>query len=366
MDKFKAADILAIRFAIFTVAFIVTVGLISWLWPTFYEWLSPSTPSERIEFIAAITQLMSGLALLGGLLFTFQTVRNSVSSLDHQRKSERNERFFSAIEQLGNSNVDIRVGAAHALGQLASESETHYNQCRAVLLHFIRRKTQPAEQAEDEDLIQGDVQAAIDVLCHGARPSNNVKSIPLDFSGLRLNGANFSQGNLANSDFCGSSLVSANFIGALLCDARFQLADCTACQFQNAELQNAKFNAAGLERARFSSTIDSTSVNERLEGGYVDFDEVEQLEMELPEWTNASKVRSERGIRLKGTNFFGAGLDHTYFSGVDLSESVDLYHEQLAASVTDKHTILPRNLPTFEQWKLGNAGREVRAKSQRQ
>ena len=83
----------------------------------FLAWHQPVSYSAKNDYVRTIAQVGAACALLMGLWFTHKTLQNSVDSLNHQRVSEQNERFFKAVEQLGRSEAtaDTRVGAIYAL-----------------------------------------------------------------------------------------------------------------------------------------------------------------------------------------------------------------------------------------------------------
>ncbi|MDQ3656783.1 MAG: pentapeptide repeat-containing protein [Chloroflexota bacterium] len=321
-----------------------TFGLFLW-W--LFSWLEVQTTADRIDVVGIGLQTVTAFFFLSGALATIHNVRNSNDTLRLSQSSQYAERFYRAVEHLGSENVDIRVGAIHALSSLAQDSDSHYRQSMDVLVHFVRRKTNLPTYVEDQHTDTSDVQAAISILCRRRGLGPDSAREPLDFRSLALDRIDFGQGWLENSDFRGSRLRGACFTGALLSDALFQTTDCSGCRFQNAELQGANFTGADLMRTQFSTETDpsslqgglSTAIAPRLQAGHD------------PLWWDEAEVRSERGIRLNGTVFTDADLMHTNFLGVDLSLTKGLVREQLEYVRTDDSTVLPRELPSSKGWK---------------
>jgi hypothetical protein len=116
-------------------------------------WLRPSGFAEGNEFVRTIAQVIGGFALLAGLYFTAESVRNSATTLDHQRVSEMNERFFKSVELLGKEEGEgAHIGALFALEQLANESDEHYHQVIGAICAFVRSRSGQVRPDDPKDL----------------------------------------------------------------------------------------------------------------------------------------------------------------------------------------------------------------------
>src|SRR5258707_774085 len=98
---------------------ILFAGLIiipEWLYPSLSaaQLRGVSSPQARIELRQAqgqlannarssVLQVLAGLAVVGGAIATWRQVRVS-------REGQITERFTRAVDQIGNQNVDVRVG----------------------------------------------------------------------------------------------------------------------------------------------------------------------------------------------------------------------------------------------------------------
>ncbi len=121
------------------------------------------------------------------------------------------------------------------------------------------------------------------------------------FSGIHLDGANFTHANLNGTDFTGSSLGSANFIGAQLKSAKFN----------DSHLEGANFNQANLEGIQaISSHFEKANFNlARLEGSQFNKSHLEGANF--------------RFTIVRGTQFINITLDDkTDFTGTYLAEII--------------------------------------------
>lgn len=129
-------------------------------------WINPQTASERIDMMTGLAQVIGGGALLFGLLFTYKGLVNSRETLEHSQTSQLNERFFKAVEQLGNDSPVVRAGALYALGMLAKDSNQHYQQAMDIVVQYVRGKveTEVSSESNTTPSVDTDIQAALHVI----------------------------------------------------------------------------------------------------------------------------------------------------------------------------------------------------------
>ncbi len=90
----------------------------------FYAVLSPNSFAERIQAVTILGTIAGALALITNLHFTSQTVDNARRSFDLQAKSQKDERYFRASQQLGDDSEAARIGAIFSLERLAKDLMT--------------------------------------------------------------------------------------------------------------------------------------------------------------------------------------------------------------------------------------------------
>lgn len=202
--------------------------------------------------------------------------KQSEEQLELQRRGQVTDRFSKAIEQLGDGDLDIRIGAVFALEQIAKDSEELHWPIMEVLTAFLRHHAEdPPKESEAVEGLRFDFQAIATVV--GRRNVNyDVRGLRLDMHGVALCGVNLANAQLQRVGFRGSRLRRA--------------------LFRDSQLQKAHFRDADLQEADF------------------------------------------RGAQLQGAIFDGANLRQTQFTGVDLSQTRGLSQEQLDVAVYDRST----------------------------
>ncbi len=155
---------------------------------------------------ATLLQAIGGLALAAGAFATWRTIGIN-------REGQITDRFTKAIEQLGSTKLDVRVGAIYALERVARDSPTDHWTVMEVLTAFIRenshgRDVTPSIVLTGERLfasfLKSDIQAALTVIAR--RISAH------DPSGNRL--------NLIEAHLPLAELEDANLSGAILTGAQ--------------------------------------------------------------------------------------------------------------------------------------------------
>jgi hypothetical protein len=285
----------------------------------------PLNPKDRFDAEAAIRgaliQLLGGGILVAGLYFTARGFRLS-------REGHITDRYSKAVEQLGNPNLDVRIGGIYALERLARDSSLDRETVVYVLATFIREHTRVGSRKPSSEPVGADVQAALSVL--GRRPDAEKEQKKLDFYYAGLNEATM-HGDFRNAMFYYCRLDKASFAGSKIDGAG--LSFCTAlgaafshcsarkANFVNAEYKAGWFLAADLTDADFYGTdLSKSDFGRRYR---------ERGEPPLPPAT-VTRAR-----------FTKAKLSGTILRGVDLRTAVGLTREQLAEAFTDENTLLP-------------------------
>lgn len=233
-------------------ALVLTV--IAWIW------VGPQGTEERNEFVRTAAQVGGAIFLALGLYYTHQTVENSRKTLEHQRqdterqrvrdqeeaerhrKDHQDERFFRAVELLGNENsIDARIGAIYALEQLSKESDEYYHQIIEVLCTFIRRRSSEViaslEPNTDEyEAAPLDIQTSVTVLGRRRMVLGDGEQKGLDLSGAYLCHVMVLDADFQGSRFFGAYLVHAAFLDCNLSHANFTQAKLMRSSFVNSIL----------------------------------------------------------------------------------------------------------------------------------
>lgn len=327
--------------------------------------VSPSglTKAERLkaenDLRTTGVQLLAGFVLVVGSYFTARTLRQN-------RESQITERFTRAIDQLGNANLDVRVGGIFALERIAKDSPVDRAAIAEVLTAFLRghsprgdggaaETASPAETARPP----ADIQAAVTVT--GRRVWFSGEDEALFLAGVELRGADLryahldgaflDDSDLAAANLRGASLQGVNAFGAVftravLIDARLDGAFLRAADLEGANLRDAKLPRANLAGARL--------VRATLSGTDLESADLQKARLDSASLRGAVLRKANlgsavlRGASLKGAvlveaNLGSAQLERAFLSGADLS-GANLRSANLTAANLDGANLQRVNL----------------------
>jgi hypothetical protein len=314
------------------VAVVVVVGVV--LLPKYllaWDLDGGPAPTDRAKAVNDIrTTLLQGLggaALLVGAYFTWRQVQIA-------REGQLTERFTTAVGQLSNRSVDVRLGGIYALERIAIDSERDRQTAYEVLCAYVRQhaparspdplptpdnrrggagglaaKRELAWKAGQRPPLRvraADVQAAMSVLGRRLRVPGFQQ---LELSRVALQRAHLRQARLAGADLHYSDLSAADLSGADL-----QLADLTGIRLAAAVLISANLHQADLRTAIL---------------WHVRLDDADLRGTDLT------------GADLSGAHLPRARLEQADLRGADLS-GTDLSSVHLDAAVADPTTIWPQ------------------------
>ncbi|GAA3090339.1 pentapeptide repeat-containing protein [Streptosporangium carneum] len=231
------------------------------------------TVKDRVEAVntarATLLQAATGLVVVGGLVFTgaglvytARTLDVSVRTLDATREGQLTDRYTKAVEQLGSSKIDVRLGGIYALERLAKDSARDMPTIVQVLAAYVRVHAHPpkAQVVKGQALV--DVAAALNVISvldttrrylPYAFDLGAVDLHGLNLSGANLNGADLSQADLNGADLTGADLTGANVGLANLHDAKLSGARLYEVDMARANLTQADLSSANLLGANLTS-----------------------------------------------------------------------------------------------------------------
>jgi hypothetical protein len=294
-------------------------------------------PDRRIELETdrlklqndARTILLLGLA--GGILLVGAYL--AWRQLDVTREGQTTDRYTRAIDQLGHTQLDVRLGGIYALERIARDSPADRGMIGEVLAAFVRGHapwppclpgqydaTAPIDEIPELQVRAPDVQASLTVLgrggfAHGVDPIQLLdrRRELLDLRGTDLRHADLAGARLQGADLDGAHLEKANLRGAHLERAFIPLA-----HLEEADLFDAHLEGAFLGRAHLEGTH---LVGTHLEGAH------------LP----SARLN---GASLDGAYLEGTRLAEARLEGADL-ERARLEGASLEGAVADEHTVWP-------------------------
>jgi Pentapeptide repeats (8 copies) len=244
------------------------------------------------ELRKTIAQIVGGAAILAGLYFTWQQLQASRASLEIAQEAQTTERFTRAVDQIGNQQLQVRVGGIYALGEISQDpAHDRHRVVMSVLTAFLRDKAS-WRLASPRASAPEDIQAALSVIAARGPKWTKLDTEPgheIDLSGTDLRRVLAYGGNLEETQL-------------------------SRAHFEGADLRKASLRGAALVGAHLEETL--------LDGADLSGADL-------------------RGAELRGASVSGADLRGTRLEGVDLTSVIGLSPAQLQAIVKDKETLVP-------------------------
>lgn len=287
---------------------------------------------------ATLLQGLGGLAVLIGVYLTWQQLQHNIRSSREQhaldQQGQITERFTRAIDQLGRTEVDVRIGGIYALERIARNSPPDRAAITAVLTAYVRNHSpwpQPGRtwlraisrgflerrKAEPEPLHQtplrarsADVQAAMTVL---GRRSPATQEERLELSNVDLRVAFLSGTDLSNVHLWWSNLRGAFLNDARLVGTDFWRSDLGRVELRGADLEGARFIRANLEGAQLWEAKLAGAVLRHVRLRGAELQHADLLEVDL-RWADLRDANLEEAI-LDGADLEGALLDGASLKG---------------------------------------------------
>ena len=198
---------------------------------------------------------------------TNKTTALTLRAVELTEQGQVTDRYSKAIEQLGSSKLDVRIGGIYALERVARDSPRDHPTIMEVLATLIRehsrRQWPPGkDSAEPSDSLprpDEDVQAAATVIGRRAirHDSQQIQLYSVDLTRVylpdaNLTGANFYDANLAGATLAAANLTRADFRYANLTRAVLEDADLPGANLKNAKLTGADLTGTHLTGAEFT------------------------------------------------------------------------------------------------------------------
>ncbi|WUD71376.1 pentapeptide repeat-containing protein [Streptomyces sp. NBC_00510] len=250
------------------------------------SWDAPATPAaDRAKAIndirTTLLQGLAGVALLIGAYFTWR-------QLDVSRQGQLTQRFTAAVEQLGDTSPEVRIGAIYALERIARDSPGDRGPIAEVLCSFVKR-TGPAAPLGGRPIPRGeahkgelarthggeeplsqrfpDRQAAMTVLGRRARTPyfqelrldrtdlRRARLVFADFADADLHYCDLTDSGLNGADLRRADLTGIFLAGAVLIDATLHQADLRTAVLWHARLEGADLRATDLSGADLTGAV---------------------------------------------------------------------------------------------------------------
>jgi hypothetical protein len=222
------------------------------------DWASQVTANR-----AMLVNLLGGLAVAITIYFTYRNFKVAQENLKLAADKSITDTYSKAVEQLGNTDMSVRLGGIHALARIARSSQSDYFSVMQVLTGLLRNRYRaPHNGTSDASTAPGEsrcpIEAQVVSVIVGDRYWPDPAGYSLDLSYLELCDAWVPRADFHNVYFWYVKFTGWNFGSANLRGADFKGAVLRECDFTDADLTGANFEDAtilapkGLTRAQLS------------------------------------------------------------------------------------------------------------------
>ena len=191
-------------------------------------------------------QLLAGLVLAAGGVFTARTVRLNQESNAIERDALITDRYASAVGLLGHDQASVRLGGVYSLERIARESVRD----RAAIIDVLNAHVRAYGGGKArEERVKPDIEGAVIVIARRIR-SHDDDFYPV-FNGIGLSEARLRGLELEDSRLRGANLREALLDGAVLTDARLKDADLSGAHLYGTKLRSAELERTTLTGAKY-------------------------------------------------------------------------------------------------------------------
>ncbi len=261
---------------------------------------APAREFERFrDLFRIITQIAMAVIILIGFLVLRNRSRARDAADGFERETRLSERFTRAVEQLGGTETQIRLGGVYALDRITREAPGEIVPVSGILSAFVRERAGSEDGKRREP--GADIQTALTLLTSKAPYA----AVALDLRGTVLTGVDLNEALLAEARMENVQLKQANLNAADLRRAALMGANLSGADLRRARLQEARLeNADGTEAILTEASL----IESRMTDG---------------DWSGARMGAADlTGANLSRSNFSDAALNDANFSKTNLSGAV--------------------------------------------
>lgn len=303
------------------------------------------------ESRGTLGQILSGVAVLTGLIFAWQQLGQTSDNLRVSEEGQITDRFSRAVDQLGSDQYTIRLGGVYALERIARDSPRDYGPVMEVLTAFARQESPAgpdasATPAPSAPEVPADVEAVFKVI--GRRTEAQIQAELeegfgcLDLTSVNAVGVDLADTNLRNTCWDGSDLRGAIISGANLSDSYFGAANLQQANLDRVAAERTQFNSANLLNANLSqgTFTDANFLAANMTSALLQGADLDGASLQRANLQNAAAF----GATMNGANLLGADLSGAVLTDADLSGADQLTAEQVTAAITNAGTRLPSGI----------------------
>jgi hypothetical protein len=232
----------------------------------------------RNDVRATLIQAAGGILLAIGAVTAWRQLRIGQGQLELNQRSvedqarlgkerQATEQFSRAVEQIGSTSLDVRIGGLYTLGRLLNDETIDVDEVSEILAAYLRNHAYWPEEESRKPMDEAsllpysllhqrspDVQVAITVLGRRKRHANFPYTSLL--TEVNLRGAVFADGDYQDISFIRANLQYCSFQRANFNGSRLGIADLRKSYFEDAKFLKANFQRCNLTGANEFSQAD--------------------------------------------------------------------------------------------------------------
>lgn len=309
--------------------------------------------ARKVELASVVVlALLSPLITAAGIWYSNNQVSEQLqirsAELRLSREGQITDRYTQAVENLGASSMDVRLGAVYSLQRIMEDAPGDQPAISNVLATYVR--THAVSEAKDEAAASPDVHAALAVLAN--RDSAHDGTFTLDLRRAHLSGIELSstyrtrESIDSGANFARADLRDANLAGASLRHADLRHADLRGTDLVDADLNSADLREATVDSGLRHAHLTGADLSHQLlpmfdlSGGKLSGADLSHAWLREADLSRAFLVQAD----LRHADLRGADLDRAYLEKADLTETKGLKVEQVTAALITSSTKLPPHL----------------------
>ncbi|MFF1496635.1 pentapeptide repeat-containing protein [Streptomyces sp. NPDC058304] len=316
---------------------------------------SSDTSSEGVDWWIRLERSISLLATMATLAiagFTWTSITQVNSEQAITREGQITDRYTAAVNNLGNSSQDVRLGGIYALQRLMQDSPRDQPAVIDVISAYVRSHAQQHEAGPKR--LTNDVAAALLVL--KTRDASHDGAGHVDLTGAALYGAHLGRSHLQGAILQSVDLQNADLRDAVLHDANLSGAELQRANLNGANLTHADLSTADLHSAELTSA-DLTGAS--LRDAHMSYANLRSTNLHSAKLSSADLTSAKLSdADLSNADLSIANLSRAYLKGADLTgadltaanlTSAGVSAQQLLTAQLSEYTQLPSNLANDPQ-----------------
>ncbi|MFI6909746.1 pentapeptide repeat-containing protein [Nonomuraea sp. NPDC050394] len=218
------------------------------------------------QHFTAVGVFVGLLFTAGGLIYTASTWETGQEALRSTQQQQITDRYAKAVEQLGSTKVEVRIGGLYALARIAKDSPADATTIEDVVVAFIlehdyqptREAPEPPKSGWQPGPDEAHAVRVLGMVINDPSHRRSLRSAQLawvDWPGVDLTGCHLMGADLRAANLSGATLVGADLRSALLTRATLYDANLYDANLYDAYLGGATLTEADLRGADLRGTV---------------------------------------------------------------------------------------------------------------